>query len=337
MRGRKPPLIVKLMVVAVIGLMGLVLAELAIRWKLPNLPYGPMVTHRDPYYGYWLRPDLDRVVRTSTGYQYHQKTNSIGHRAPPYIDAPNGHVICLGDSYTMGDTVDFGKEFAAVVRDSLRPRGFEVVNFGKAGNGQGRWLKFLRRDAKDYTPRLVVMQLCENDFGDNEIDWLYRLREDGSLEELTVRTAGTVDRIRDAVEAIPGVSYSRLYQFIKQRVRAATGAQGFEHPDQKEKSPEEIARENALALALLRACLEECRVLGVPVIWMQVGLDDDRLAAVRSEFDAFAAIELDVPSIKDRPDLYQDKDPHWNDAGHRFVGEGILRLIDERGLLAPRE
>jgi len=332
---RKPPLVFKVIILVFFAIFGLVLAEVAVRITQPNLAGGPMLTRRDPYYGYWLVPNFDGNVTNSRGHRYHHHTNSLGHRAPEYAPAPSGHIICFGDSYTMAETVDFGKEYASILRDAVRPEGFEVVNFSRAGNGEGRWLKFLRRDLASYDPKLIVMQMCSNDFGDNEVEWLYQLDDDGSLKELPIKGPTAVDQIRDALESIPGIVHLRLYQFLKEQVRVRTGAQGFRHPESMDQPPEEIERENTLTVAILRAALEECRTRGIPVVWMEVGILPERLAVVRPVFEEFGAIELPIPSIKDRPDLYHTDDPHWNEAGQRFVADALMELITERGLLTP--
>lgn len=331
---RKAPLAFKLILVAFIAMVGAIVAEVAVRIRFPDLSVGPMQTHADPYYGHWLRPNLNCNVKNSKGIRYHERTNSIGHRAPEYIDAPNGHVICLGDSYTMGETVDAGEEYAALLREALRPQGFEVVNFGRAGNGQGRWLKFLRRDAKDYDPRLVVMQLCYNDFGDNEVEGLFRIGTDGALEELPVSSPSVVVRIRDLVEAIPGVPYLYTYQVIKQLVRGPIGAQGF-HPDQKQLTPEERAAQDELTFTLLRRCMELSHQSGAAIVWTSVGLPEDRADRMRMLGAEFGAIEIPVQYKDAQPDLYNAEDPHWNAKGQRHVADEILRVIRDQELLDP--
>ena len=338
---RKPPVLFKVILLAFVLVFGLVFAEIAVRVAVKArgkpLSVGPMQTQPDDYYGHWLRPNVHTTVTNSNGIRYRERTNSHGHRGPEYIAPPNGHIICLGDSYTMGETVDAGTEYAALLRDALRPAGYEVVNFARAGNGQGRWLKFLSRDLADYTPRLVVMQFCYNDFGDNEVENLYRRKDDGTLESLPVPGPGAVDRIRDIVESIPGVPYLYTYQVIKQSIRGTTRAQQGFHPDREELSPEHRAAQDALLLALVRASLEKCAAAGAPVIWTSVGLPQDRHDAIAALAAEFHAIELPMPYSDARPDLYHDVrvDPHWNEAGHRFVADGILETIRARDLLSP--
>ena len=329
---RKAPLAFKLVALGIVAFFGFVVAEVGLRIAFPSMSVGPMQTRPDPYYGYWLRPNLDCRVKNSRGIRYHERTNSIGHRAPEYIDAPSGHVICLGDSYTMGETVDAGEEYAGLLREALRPEGFEVINFGRAGNGQGRWLKFLKRDAKDYHPRLVVMQLCYNDFGDNEVEGLFRIGADGALEELPVAGPRAIDRVRDMVEAIPGVPYLYTYQLLKQLARGSGGAQGF-HPDQKQLTAEERSAQDALTFTLVRRCMELSRESGAGIVWTSVGLPDERIAQMRALGDEFGAIEIPVPYKDAQPDLYNSEDPHWNARGQRFVADEILRVIRDEQLL----
>jgi hypothetical protein len=333
---RKPPLIFKLIALGFVLVMGLVLAEIGIRIVAPGVVGGPMLTQRDKYYGYWLRPNFDREVASSTGIRYRHRTNAQGHRAPEYTDAPRGHVLCLGDSYTMGETVDAGTEFPALMREALRPHGFEVVNFGRAGNGQGRWVKFLERDAKDYRPRVVVLQLCYNDFGDNELENLYSVDNTGALTVLPVPGPRTVDRVRDLVEMIPGIVHLRTYQFIKQQLRAAAGAQGS-HPDQAEISPAQRAAQDALTMALLRRTMVLSQDMGARIVWTSVGLSEDRAAMVRGLGAEFGAIEVPIEYKDTRPQLYHANDPHWNEEGHRIVADAILDAIGlpDPGIPAP--
>lgn len=331
---RKPPLMFKLILVAFFAVFGLVLAEVALRIAYPMMAVGPMQTRRDAYYGYWLRPNLDCRVQNSRGIRYHERTNSIGHRAPEYIPGPNGHVICFGDSYTMGETIDAGGEYPALLREALRPEGYEVINFGRAGNGQGRWLKFLQRDAKQYTPKLIVMQLCYNDFEDNETDSLFRVNEDGSLEELPVSGSHRIDGIRDMVESIPGVPYLRTYQVLKQIIRGRDNVLGFQMDD-AQFTPEELAAQDALTFSLLRRTMELSRDAAAQIVWTSVNLPEDRLARVREIAAEFGAIEVPVAFKDSRPDLYNTEDPHWNEAGQRYVADEILRTVREHQLLSP--
>ena len=64
------------------------------------------------------------------------------------------------------------------------------VNAGIGDTGNGFWVRFLRLNATTLSPRLVVMQVLDNDFVDNVREGVFALRADGSLDELPIAAQG---------------------------------------------------------------------------------------------------------------------------------------------------
>ena len=187
--GRGHSVLVRICVVLGLLLVGLVLIEFAIRpFVAPDL-VGPSAVKYDPYYGKVLKPGYSGPI-TSNGYRYRLDVNALGFRGPEMPSPPRGSILFLGDSQTFGATVDNDKVYPELIRRRLADRfgegTFPVVNTAIAGNGQGRWLRFLKRDAEAFEPRLIVMQFCRNDFHDNHRERFYELEDDGSLKELRV-------------------------------------------------------------------------------------------------------------------------------------------------------
>lgn len=339
---RKPPMIFKLILLGFVLVVCFVVAEIAVRILRPELAAGPALTQADAYYGYWLKPNISRDVVNSKGSAYHISTNSLGHRAPEYRDAPAGSIVCLGDSYTMGDAVDDGQEYASLLRERFAPRGYEVINFGKAGNGNGRWIRFLERDAEGFDPAVVVMQICFNDFIENPVESLYVVGPDGSLEARPVPEIGMARRAQAIVESVPGVVYLRLYQLAKQIVRGSGSRIGQLMLDEDDFS-ETIRRDdpalwesrNELTFAIIERAVEMCRENGWPVVAINVGTEGERERLLFDLFDRLGVRAIDIPLRSERPELFHEKDPHWNAAGQRHVASVLGEAIDEA--LSPGE
>ena len=89
----------------------------------------------------------------------------------------------IGDSYTMGYGVSDGEEFPELVRRELVARRLEipVFNAGTGDTGNGRWVKFLRNEGGRLNPRLVILQVSENDFADNLKEGLFAIAPSGDL------------------------------------------------------------------------------------------------------------------------------------------------------------
>ena len=166
---------------------GLGVCEIAVRVLVPIRGVGPTITTYDPYYGKALKESFSGQ-RITPEFTIRITTNSLGFRGPELGPLSRRPVLFLGDSFTLGYGVNDGREFPALVDQSLRERGpgakIPVVNAGLGNNGNGRAVKFLRTEGPRYNPALVVLQVHDNDFDDNISEALFELTPAGELREL---------------------------------------------------------------------------------------------------------------------------------------------------------
>lgn len=107
-----------------------------------------------------------------TRYKVEYETNDLGFRGRDYaLEPPDAafRIACLGDSYTFGMGVREADAFPVVLQQRLRlasPDGvaFEVLNCGRAGYNTGNERVCYEREVRRYRPRVVVLQICINDF-----------------------------------------------------------------------------------------------------------------------------------------------------------------------------
>jgi len=198
------------------------LAELAVRSFVSVRDVGPVFTTHDPVQGKRMKASFT-AERITPEFTMRFTTNSLGFRGPEPEGIPRNPILFLGDSFTLGYGVSDGEEYPALVAAQLRRRhgaaAPPVVNAGIGNAGNGFWLKLLRREAATMRPRLVVMQVFENDFADNTNDGLFTLGPDGSLQELPVPGPGATRTLGALVQAIPGLSYSHVVGLLRE-VRA---------------------------------------------------------------------------------------------------------------------
>ncbi len=295
---------------------------------------GPSFSEYDATYGKHLKRNLD-CKRYAPEFEMSLTTNSRGHRGPEWSETSTGGVVLIGDSFTMGYGVSDGEEYAAVLRKALDkrhgPQTVPVVNMGMGNNGNGRWLKLLKKQVPGYQPRLVVFQFCQNDFDDNQRERLFGLSDEGALIERPVPAKSGMRAVQQAIEAVPGLPYSHLLNFSKQmqaELKGRMAAQSAAPPSLAatvtSTAPNYSER---LTLALLTRAIEMCRERHWPVLMLAAELQGPRGKMLRDLAQALNVELIAVPDKSQRPDLYFVIDGHWDVDGQRYVGEVLAKRV----------
>ncbi len=310
----------------------LVVGDFAVGFLVPIRDVGPSFSQHHPVLGQHLRPNFS-TVRKTPEFTMKLSTNSLGFRGTQTGALPKGAILFLGDSFTMGYGVDDGGEYPAIVaaRLSQQPQAgaIPVVNAGIGGSGNGRWVKLLESVGEAMQPRLVVMQVLDNDFDDNIGEGLFALDVDGGLKELPVPPPGLGRTVQSFIEAVPGLPSSNLVGLLRQvRLNSPQGhTVSSAHPE-----PGELLPNDRLTVLILEKAILLCREKGWPMLGLNVGLEGARRAAVRDLFVQHGVVMADLPGKQQRPDLYYKFDGHWNAAGHVAAADRVLEELGRVGI-----
>ena len=306
-------------------------AELAIRAFAPVRNVGPSFTTYDRAYGKVLKPSTS-VTRMSPEFTMRLSTNSRGFRGPEIGSMGRGSILFLGDSFTMGYGVTDGEEYPAIVRkvmaDSSPPPGIEVVNAGIGDSGTGWPIKFLRRDAGALKPRIVVFQICGNDFEDNVNERLFKLADSGELLELPVPPPSAGRGLQRLVESVPGLGYSHLVGLARQiRVPQAWRARAEKPPEEQAVAKERAAYEERLMLRLLGEVVHITKQANWQLLVVFVDVPPERHALLEGFFAERGVTTLSIPTKAEQPDLYFKVDGHWKAKGHAYAADRVLQAL----------
>lgn len=293
-------------------------AEAVVRIVAPARNVGPSFTIFDSERGVSLKRNLD-CKRLTPEFAMALTTNSLGQRGVEPASASQGGVLFLGDSFTLGYGVNDGEEYPAIVRAILKRdlgKPVAVWNAGIGGVGNGRWLKTLERDAPNWKPELIVMQLCGNDFDDNYSEGLYSLSEEGELVESSPQKATPLRRaLQSIVEFVPGLAYSHLVCSFRGGRRPAISANVVH--------AEENLERDELTWKILERTVETAEALGARVVLLTAAVSEARL-----ERAAMLGVSvMPVPSKSARPDLYYERDGHWNLNGQAAAAQLVAAEI----------
>ena len=303
-------------------------AEVLIRLFVPVGHVGPIVTVKDPVMGKRIKKSF-HTVRVHPDFTMTFTSNSLGFRGPEPDSPPTDSVLFIGDSFTMGYGVSDGEEFPALIKAmfdmTFGKNAISVVNTGMGDNGNGRWIKLLRDEAAQFKPRLIVLQVLDNDYEDNVREALFRVSDNGALDELPINPAKDLGSFLDD---IPGLSSSYLYRLIRQTIAFhSSGAVTRETAGQKSDVISGVGYAERLTERLISEALAICRRKGYPVFAILVGLKGERLNRMQGIFQANRIAVFKVPDKTERPDLYFKIDGHWNQAGHAFVARAVFEQL----------
>ena len=324
--------VITLAVVAVLAV-----AEVAVPYLVPLRNVGASFTQYDPVMWKRLKPDF-QTTRVTPEFTMRFSTNSLGARGPEPKAPLKGPILFLGDSFTMGYGVSDGQEYPALVQQELERRFGErspyVLNLGMGASGNGFWLKHLTHTAPNVQPSLVVMQVLENDFWDNQVENLYNVDAAGQLVELPVPQPDVMRRIQNIIERLPGLAGSNLVGLVRQAISGIGPKQNPLEGVATAAGPvkDKLDPGEALTIRIVETAIRRCQQNGWPVVLMAPGLRGAQQIAIRELAQAMQVPLLELPSKQDRPDLYYAIDGHWNMAGHADAARRLLEKLDEVAL-----
>jgi len=182
--------------------------------------YANPIYERDPVLFWRLKPFAKSDLNTES--RDAQTINGLGFRDDKFEKrkAPGElRVIALGDSCTFGDGVANWETFANVLEDLLRradpARPVQVINAGVPGYTSYQIRAYLTRELLAYKPDLVLIYVGLND-------------HIPAVDRLTDAERGRVDVFTFTAQRF--LDYSRVYQFLKSRVKKNLGAARREPP-----------------------------------------------------------------------------------------------------------
>ena len=347
--SEKPRLVHKLALVAVATLIGLFLAEGAVRltgivssrrgaaWYAggnhPRFLFQP-----DPRLGYRLRPDFHgRDVALSGEFEVPVETDALGLRPHAGRRPPGGGVLALGDSLTFGEGVSAGETYSAHLEDTL---GVSVADAGVPGYSSCQAALLAEELLPRLRPRVVLItfealwdeQRCIEPFvykegyivGSRYAHRLHLVGDNLVLEQIDAPVLGPL--------SVALMRHSHLLRLALPAVRHALvgGGSGGGPPDDATWTP----CLKALSEARKRIESSDAKLL----IVLAESPEPETRAATEQVDAALTSANLPHVLLDELlggadPALRYPKDHHWNRTGQARVAEALApvvrRLLDE--------
>lgn len=334
---------VALLVVSI--LVSLALAEASLRL----LGRGPLQVNpvpgnfwrHDPLLG-WINSPGAQGVFNHPRFRINVHINSKGLRDREYAYEKRPgtrRVLVIGDSFVWGYGVEERETFAKVLETGLAHRDVDVdvINGGVAGYGTDQELLWLRSEGVRYRPDLVILVMCGNDDDENNSKIVYNVYH----KPWFTQTAGG----ELVLGGVPVPLASRalklkhwLFAHSALVYRAKTGIiDRFRQPRRGER-----ARGFGLTLALVDAIDRVARDAGARLAVVTTSRYapsaafpyDELVAGLRQR--GLPTLDIDRAPGYDGEAMLIPGDAHWNAAGHRFVAQQVMALIEDHHLLEDR-
>jgi lysophospholipase L1-like esterase len=356
-------------------LVSLVMLLLVVEGGLRLLGFSPRPTMNvfDAKLGWTKQPNAE-IRRSTSEFDVTLATNSRGLRELESVgyEKPSGveRILLVGDSFTLGYTVDRPDTISALLERRLRAEGrdVQVVNAGTEGYSTDQEALWLGHEGKRYTPDVVVLQMYENDIYWNGQDHYLRYPKP-KLTEATFETSG------DVLAALPDLEDPGLEPWLVRRTALGSLlAKTIAPPEvpmlEGKGLPAEWGprlsddaaglRETALALRVFRDVAE--RIGAAPLVLVipdKAQIDPAARAAMTSVMgdpaydparpfrhmlaaaraNGLATVDpsaaLERASQGGRVPLYFQKDWHTNAVGNEVLAEALATALAAPALLGP--
>lgn len=272
-------------------------------------------------------------------YPLHFTTDERGLRGTLAPRTPSRkRLLVLGDSFTHALDASDDRTFHARLRE---PLGIDVAAYGCCGYGTLQELMTLDTLAPELAPDAVLLQLCQNDFIDNDLaleresSWSNQgkrrpyLADDGAVFYAVPKTFPWVRTTLQPHSAVVDFVVSRLDRLGADRhVEAAIESEGPTHPG--------FQHSCRITGELLRRFQK--RAAPAPVFAFEVSGGEPFQGAFRLLCRDAGIVFLDgvpdaVKAAEARGVCCRGRDDqHWNEVGHAIVAEALAPRLREAWL-----
>jgi len=291
-----------------------------------DLPGSPRV--------YGLTPDLPPPVRTN---DHGFRGEAVAVSKPPGVR----RIVMLGDSITFGNGVAWNQTFSWILQENLNRaasgRSYEVLNLGVTGYNTAQELATLRELGLQFSPDLIVLNVCLNDS-----DGILSLTNLGLKNDTTIRHLGDVN-FRTIVQSsylmtsIKSAIVAILQKYLPEVARWLNSPGLFIDPRVRERRWVDMKEQ-------MRAIFDLARAHEIPIAMViypyssQIGLPPEQLKP-QQDLLAFAAsngipaLETSAAYRNQREAMFADGTLHLSAHGHRVMAEQLAEFLAGHRLL----
>jgi hypothetical protein len=279
-----------------------------------NRQYLEQLVVPDPVLVWSGRPHASVEIANPTGEKISYRLNALGWRDKEFspIEMP-GNALVLGDSFTFGLGVPYGKRFTELLENGFR--GLDVWNLGVMGYAPDQYLKLAERWLPPVPWKFVLVQLSNNDVSDvAQHEWVDRHSVSGIPAAL--RPPLSHSMVSQWSEAWNAAAYFGLLSHP--RLSEAQLESGLERLLFSLRETAKLANERQVPMLVLMAS-----DWGEPAYGKKIAAEYREGVIKLAREQNFGLAEAGPVELLPAPDL------HWSVGGHHKVAEILVPAIRE--------
>lgn len=271
-------------------------------------------------------------------------------------------IAIIGDSFVEAIQVDVDKSFAEILEKELiksNINNIEVYRFGVSGAALSQYLQMMHYVKKEYNPDIVIVTIINNDFlesiqgfGNQQGDLLQFKRKNNSWVEVRP----TPNSYSSNLRLIQFFKHSSTFRYfygnlggglkIKELMRSLKRKNSGEKKYSMDINIKDIEEKKELLKDFLNYIFAQYKTVLGPQVKLLLVMDTDRKAIYSGNdpktilhtitleaakkhsipfLDLTKAFSLDFKKNKQKFEFKYDW--HWNERGHKVVGEAIAGFI----------
>jgi lysophospholipase L1-like esterase len=286
----------------------------------------------DPRLGWALQPG-GRSLQVTPDFRAEYVTDADGYRAVPGPATPDHTIYFFGDSYTFGYGVDNDAAFPNLVAGHYLRPGVRVVNAGVSGYGLTQiYQRLLNARDKIASGDLVVFTPTTADVLRN-LEHFRFLSDYVVFQEQVTRFPELTDSGALEYADLTAARVKLRSLFYRSLIGDRLAALLLDGPAQ--------ARSRRQAASIIAAARKLVANRGARFVLAFLPTPDECLRRrYHQPVDQFTDIDL----MDEFPDtetglkaIRFESDNHWNAAGHRIAARALVKMLVDRGFVAPTD
>lgn len=261
-------------------------------------------------------------------------------------------IAIIGDSFVEAIQVDVDKSFAEILEKELiksNINNIEVYRFGVSGAALSQYLQMMRYVKKEYNPDIVIVNIINNDFlesiqgfGNQQGDLLQFKRKNNSWVEVKP----TPNSYSSNLRLIQFFKNSSIFRYLYGNLGGGLKIKEIMRSLKRKNSGEKKYSMDINIKDFLNYIFTQYKTVLGPQIKLLLVMDADRKAIYSGSdpktilhtitlevakkhsipfLDLTKVFSLDFKKNKQRFEFKYDW--HWNERGHKIVGEAIAGFI----------
>ncbi len=280
--------------------------------------------------------ELNYSIEDAAGKQrkVEYKTHNHGFRTFGKLKTDKKKILFIGDSYTQAVEVSNPNTYFNVIGDSLD---VEVFAFGQAGYGTVQQALIIDRYFDEIQPDLVILQTCDNDFIDNQVELEYNSNYQVGLRRPYLDSNDQIFYANPKSYQLGLIRYSKFLSLLKKKFKYGVLNKVNDSSEKliAEKKDKYLyykasKESTSLALKRIKNTISETSLIMFSASVFEPQLSDFKHIAEELNIPFFSHPAKMIENNKYDQTLTSHDKYHWVSEGHQMIANELIPIVKKQ-------